>query len=200
MLVEDMNQVSEAKEMEPSNVNKPLCEQNLIESVSSEKLESGTFLSVSERYYEQKYCLEIPNICESVRQKVSFHSNRVCLISLAENHPLMSEDKEIVKVNFKISEKLDRLQNKVSGKSKRGAQKLRKDSILCYIECSDGTKCPVYSCIDGKLLEINDKLIVNPNLLKTKPDQDGYIALLLPILNIYQDLKDSMLTKEQYFR
>lgn len=103
-----MNQVSEAKEMEPSNVNKPLCEQNLIESVSSEKLESGTFLSVSERYYEQKYCLEIPNICESVRQKVSFHSNRVCLISLAENHPLMSEDKEIVKVNFKISEKLDR--------------------------------------------------------------------------------------------
>ncbi|KAK9702807.1 Glycine cleavage H-protein [Popillia japonica] len=181
------------------DLNKPLPQRNILESIADKINDKKIFLSVHERYYEHKYCVALPGISQDIHQKVGFHTNRVCLLSLAENHPIRKEDKNISRINFKVSETLDRLQNKVSGKSKRGAQKLHKSSIICYIECSDDTNYPVYSCVEGKLVEINDKLITNPNLLKAKPDSDGYIALLLPVLSMYEDLKSSMLTKEQYF-
>uniref|UniRef100_A0A8B9UTI4 Protein Simiate n=1 Tax=Anas zonorhyncha TaxID=75864 RepID=A0A8B9UTI4_9AVES len=47
------------------------------------------------------------------------HSNRICVITLAEAHPLLQNGKTIKSINYQISPNCSRLQNKVSGKSKR---------------------------------------------------------------------------------
>lgn len=170
---------------------------DILSSLSENELQKAQ-LSVSERYYEHKYCMEIGRDIKNVHQRVSFHSNRICLISLAENHPVIKDSKEVVRINCEVDEKIDRLKNAASGKGKRGAQKLSPDSVLCYVECSDGSNYPIYSCIKGKLVEINENLVADGNLLVQKPMAEGYIALLLPVLNCYEDIRCSMLTKEQY--
>lgn len=170
---------------------------SILESLDYVKT-NDTFLSVSERYYEHKYCTQVTPQIANVNQRISFHSNRICLISLADNHPIMKERKQIARVNCSINEKTDRLKNAASGKGKRGAQKLTPDSILCYIECEDKSVYPVYSCIKGKLVEMNENLIENPQLLVEKPTEEGFIALLLPFFSTFDALKESMLSREQY--
>ncbi|KAB0802890.1 hypothetical protein PPYR_05076 [Photinus pyralis] len=158
----------------------------------------NAFLPVSDRYYKHKYCIKFSTKEQNLDQRVSFHTNRICMISLAENHPVMKNNKKVAKINCTIDEKINRLLNSTSGKGKRGAQKLMENSILCYIECEDGDVYPVYSCVQGKLLEINENLISNPNLLVTNPVDKGYIALVLPMLNVYESMKNSMLDADEY--
>ncbi|RXN00596.1 Protein Simiate [Acipenser ruthenus] len=47
------------------------------------------------------------------------HSNRICIITLAESHPILQNGRQIKSINYQISANCSRLQNKVSGKSKR---------------------------------------------------------------------------------
>ncbi|KPP74070.1 protein FAM206A-like, partial [Scleropages formosus] len=50
------------------------------------------------------------------------HSNRcqeICVITLAETHPLLQKGKAIKSISYQISSACSRLENKVSGKSKR---------------------------------------------------------------------------------
>uniref|UniRef100_A0A8C0F9L4 Uncharacterized protein n=1 Tax=Bubo bubo TaxID=30461 RepID=A0A8C0F9L4_BUBBB len=43
---------------------------------------------------------------------------RICVITLAEAHPLLQSGKTIKSINYQISANCSRLQNKVSGKNK----------------------------------------------------------------------------------
>ncbi|XP_065156037.1 protein Abitram [Atheta coriaria] len=171
-------------------------EYKIIDSIDKKILDD--LISVSDRYYTHKYCTKIQGIDEALRQRISFHSNRLCMLSLADNHPAM--EKTITKVNFEISDKLNRLKNVVSGKGKKGAQKLEGKSIVCYVETNDGEKYPVYSCLKGKLLEINNFLIEKPDLIQTHPVSNGYIALLLPDLKYYAEAKECMLDEAEYLK
>ncbi|KAK5650346.1 hypothetical protein RI129_001375 [Pyrocoelia pectoralis] len=168
----------------------------IIDSINLHSL--NKFLSVSDRYYKHKYCVKFTSKEQNLDQRVSFHTNRICMISLGENHTVMKNNKKILKINCSIDNKINRLLNATSGKGKRGAQKLTENSVLCYIECEDGDIYPVYSCVQGKLLEINEHLISNPNLLITNPVSKGYIALILPTLNLYESIKNSMLDADEY--
>lgn len=170
---------------------------SILESLTPEQLENP-FISVSDRYYDHKYCLNINSELKDIHQRISFHTNRICLISLAEHHPIIKNNKRIVKIDCCVDGDTDRLKNAASGKGKRGAQKLTPESILCKLICEDGETYLVYSCIKGKLVEINENLMENPNLLVEKPFSEGFIALLLPVLKEYDELKASMLTKDEY--
>lgn len=154
------------------------------------------FQSVTQRYYTPRYCVDERGKGED--HLVLFHSNRICLITLAASHPILKEKKDIGKINFQVSANVDRLKNKVSGKGKHGAQFLHPNSPLCYIECLDGSTYTVRSCIQGKLVEINDALIENPKLLIEKPDAEGYVAIVLPGINNSNQQKQKLLTVEEY--
>lgn len=60
----------------------------------------------------------------------------------------------------------DRTANKVSGRSKKGGQKLKATSTLCVINCSDGSRHVVLSGVYGKLIEINERLTTEPQLVQ----------------------------------
>ncbi|KAM4688982.1 protein Abitram [Discoglossus pictus] len=126
------------------------------------------------------------------------HSNRICVITLAECHPLLQNGKTIKKINYQISANCSRLQNKVSGKSKRGAQFLTEFAPLCRITCSDDEEYTIYSCIRGRLLEVNENILQNPGLLKEKPSTEGYIAVVLPKFEESKTVTEGLLSLKEY--
>ncbi|XP_063778992.1 protein Abitram isoform X2 [Pseudophryne corroboree] len=126
------------------------------------------------------------------------HSNRICVITLAECHPVLKNGKAISSINYQISNNCSRLQNKVSGKSKRGAQFLTELSPLCRIICCDGEEYTIYSCIRGRLLEVNENILQNPQLLKDKPCTEGYIAVVLPKFEESKTVTEGLLSQTQY--
>lgn len=44
---------------------------------------------------------------------------RICIVTVASSHPLLAENKTVVKVDFQVGEETNRLDNKVSGKGKK---------------------------------------------------------------------------------
>lgn len=144
--------------------------------------------TVVERYYS-KYHFKPDGLAEDETHCILVHSNRICLITLAESHPIIMNKKKISTISFQITDKLDRKDNKVTGKGKKGAQFMAPNSILCYITCDDGTKYSVYGCVKGKLIEINQNLLENFQLLVDKPLGEGYIGIILPNLRDVEDMK-----------
>lgn len=67
-------------------------------------------------------------------------SFRICVITISPQHPAIKNGTEISDINFQVSAKVNRLDSKAVGKSKKGAQWLMPDSPLCEITCSDGEK------------------------------------------------------------
>lgn len=157
---------------------------------------NGYFPTVTDRYFTPYYKVNVQlpedDIC------IRIHSNRICMLSLAPSHIILQGDKDIKKINFKVSDKLDRSLNKVSGKGKHGAQPLQTNSNICSISCSDGQTYMIKCCMIGKLVEVNETLLENPRLLRNPPHKGGYLAIILPNLKLLENLKQSLLTHEQY--
>ncbi|KAI1243210.1 hypothetical protein IHE44_0000798 [Lamprotornis superbus] len=122
----------------------------------------------------------------------------ICVITLAEAHPLLQSGKTIKNINYQISANCSRLQNKVSGKSKRGAQFLTELAPLCRISSSDGEEYTIYSCIRGRLIEVNESILSNPALLQEKPSTEGYIAVVLPKFEESKSITQGLLTQKEY--
>ena len=110
----------------------------------------------------------ISTLMFSSDQVVLVHSNRICLVSLSPNHTVIKDQKKIKSLNFDVSKRLNRLDNKVKGKGKKGGQGVDERSILCHIECENGETYSVRSCVKGKLIGINQKIVQNPNLILDK--------------------------------
>jgi len=154
------------------------------------------YLTVTERYYTNLYRLDT----DRERQHdvlVLNHSNKICLITLAPSHPVLANKLEIKKVNFEVSKKVDRKTNKTSGKSKKGGQILEPTSVLAIVETEAGN-FPVPAVVPGKLICINQEIITDPSKLSTHPDSEGHIAIILPSRGLYEQAKQSLLSKEQY--
>ncbi|XP_062986278.1 protein Abitram [Elgaria multicarinata webbii] len=156
-----------------------------------------TVPGVTERYFTRWYKPDVKgNQYED--HCILQHSNRICVITIADAHPLLQKKKTIQSISYQISANCSRLQNKVSGKSKRGAQFLTELAPLCRILCSDGEEYTIYSCIRGRLIEVNEKILDNPSLLQEKPSTEGYIAVVLPKFEESKRITKGLLTRKEY--
>lgn len=155
------------------------------------------YQSVLERYYKPMYCLNIDGKPID-HQCVLFHSNKICLLTLAPSHPIIKHNITISRINFNVDGNVDRLKNKVSGKGKRGGQKLMPNTVLCEVQTADGNWYKIYSCIKGKLIEINETLIEGPIMLLAYPKTIGHIAVLLSDLSTVEMCKRDMIDQEEY--
>ncbi|XP_011883097.1 PREDICTED: protein Simiate [Vollenhovia emeryi] len=157
---------------------------------------SGYFPTITDRYFTPYYKVDVQSPGDDMC--VWIHSNRICMLSLAPSHVILQDDKGIEKVDFKVSDKLDRLLNKVSGKGKHGAQPLQTNSNVCTISCLDGQKYVIKCCMIGKLVEVNEALSEDPQLLREPPHKGGYLAIILPNIKLLDSLKRSLLTRDEY--
>ncbi|RLW13054.1 hypothetical protein DV515_00000062 [Chloebia gouldiae] len=156
---------------------------------------SGAFLGLQSQRQEQNLTTDYT---KTGRASGSWVEARICVITLAEAHPLLQSGKTIKNINYQISANCSRLQNKVSGKSKRGAQFLTELAPLCRISSSDGEEYTIYSCIRGRLIEVNENILSNPALLQEKPSTEGYIAVVLPKFEESKSITQGLLTQKEY--
>ncbi|XP_053695433.1 protein Abitram [Sabethes cyaneus] len=119
---------------------------------------------------------------------VLFHSNRICLIGLASNHEAFSRG--IKSISYEVG-KINRSQNQVSGKKKSGGMIVQADSTLALVTCNDGSVFKVRSCIQGKLVEVNQRLVENVGLLQM--EGYGYVAIVMPKPEQCEAIKQKLL-------
>ncbi|XP_016937631.3 protein Abitram [Drosophila suzukii] len=146
--------------------------------------------TVVDRFFTRYYYFK-----GEVPYQVLYHSNRICLICLAPDHPALNQG--ISSVNFDIGN-VDRSQNVVKGKGKKGGMILQAESTLALLTTESGETYKVPSCIRGKLVEVNTSLVEEPKLLEQLPEGAGYFAILLPKIENCDAIKASLLTQEQY--
>lgn len=153
--------------------------------------------SVVERYFTRWYKANMKEqACED--HCIMQHSNRLCVLTLAETHPILHGGRTIKNINYQISNGCSRLDNRVAGKSKRGGQFLTEFAPVCRITCTDETEYTVYSCIRGHLLEVNQVILEKPSLLLQKPSTDGYIALILPKQEESKAITKNLLSRDDF--
>ncbi|KJH40008.1 hypothetical protein DICVIV_14079, partial [Dictyocaulus viviparus] len=87
---------------------------------------------------------------------------------------------EVVEVDFGNKKKtgLPRNSHVVVGKGKKGGLHLQEETRICTIHCADGKKLVIRAGIRGVLVEVNERLISNPDLIRTAPENQGYIAVI----------------------
>ncbi|GMR41874.1 hypothetical protein PMAYCL1PPCAC_12069 [Pristionchus mayeri] len=96
---------------------------------------------------------------------------------------LVSSEKfecEVVEVSFGGSKKLgsDRTEQTRSEGGKKGALRLQADTRLCTLKLADGSERVVRSGVRGFLAEVNNTLRESPDLVRTAPENQGYLAIL----------------------
>ena len=148
--------------------------------MAAETAAEALYPSVVDRYY-QRYTwssrLKFKRLSGPVR--ILRHSNRILVSCLHPDHPIRNE--VIESVSFKISDKVNHANNKVSGKRKKGGQHLQETAPLLSVKVK-GQEDPILlqTGIKGKLIEINQSIVDNPQLLLDESEGRGYIALILP--------------------
>lgn len=150
--------------------------------------------SVVDRFFTRYYYIKKSGSDKSPYQ-VLFHSNRICLISLAPEHPAYSNG--IASLNFDIGQ-TDRAKNTVKGKGKKGGMVLQHDSTLALLTTKSGEVYKIPSCVRSKLVEVNTTYSENPESLLTAEEGANYIAIVLPKPEHCEDIKASLMTQEQY--
>ncbi|XP_008226536.1 PREDICTED: protein Simiate [Prunus mume] len=129
-------------------------------------------------------------------QYIYRHANGLCVIGLAPTHVAFKDEGGITAIDFNVG-KSDRSGIKVTGKRKKNAQHLESNSALCKV-CSKDATYIVRCCVKGSLLEVNDRLIKQPELLNSAADREGYIAIIMPKPADWLKIKDSLLGLEEY--
>mmetsp|Transcript_46708 Transcript_46708/g.61795 ORF Transcript_46708/g.61795 Transcript_46708/m.61795 type:complete len:96 (+) Transcript_46708:347-634(+) len=71
----------------------------------------------------------------------------------------------------------------ISGKNKKGAASLGRETVLCEVVMESGQVFKVRSFIkNAKLIEFNGRLKDNVDILASRPEQEGYLAIvMLPV-------------------
>lgn len=159
---------------------------SIIESFTGDK-----HPSVVERFFTKYYYCRDDDVSEM--HTILFHSNRICLIGLDQKH--CAVQKGIQSINFDIGN-CDRSKNQMSGKGKRGAMNLQPLSTLAIVTCNDGSTYKIISTITGKLIEVNERLISNPQLLGR--DGVGYVAVVLPKIDKCAEILSQLLVENDY--
>jgi len=152
-------------------------------------------LSMQDKNYSTFYTLDDDGKDQIVLQ----HPNKLYIVGISPNHPICKGEATVLSVNFNVAEK-NRLDNKLKGKKKKGAQKVEIKDFLCEVMMSDGTQFFIDACVKGSLLEVNENLLHKPNLLKEKCCTDGYVAIIQPNKNDSIECNNHLIESKEYHR
>jgi len=132
------------------------------------------FPSVRERYFT--------TYTTGNHQCVHVHSNGLLVLGVSPDHPSMQPPNRVTAVKFRSHDGKNLLNTAVSGKKKAGAVFLSERDMVCTIDISDGSEITMYACVRGSVIEINERLLAQPELLSDSPQSDGYLCVMLPKL------------------
>ncbi|CAD5208286.1 unnamed protein product [Bursaphelenchus xylophilus] len=109
------------------------------------------------------------------------HPSGVIVMQLAASHPALTSG--IAEVDFDCSKNKkahDKSKQTVVGKGKKGGLRLQPETKLCIITAKDGTQHTIRAGIRALLIEVNAKLIDQPDLIEKSRQKRGYLAIIIP--------------------
>ncbi|GMJ02739.1 hypothetical protein like AT1G75980 [Hibiscus trionum] len=129
-------------------------------------------------------------------QYIYRHPNGLCVVGLASTHSAFKDKVGVSAVDFNVG-KSDRSGMKVTGKRKKNAQHFESNTALCKV-CTNDASYIIRCCVKGSLLEVNERLIKQPELLNSSADREGYIAIIMPKPADWHKVKASLLSLEEF--
>ena len=139
------------------------------EKKEKDQVETTSFISrmgnVIDRYYTRLYANVIMGN-DNEDHYIHLHSNKLALVGLSDRHEILVKKLKIVKVEFNLNRNgKSLLENKVSGKKKKGATWLSPTDPICHLTCENEKVFTIRCCIGANLLELNEKLLKQPELI-----------------------------------
>lgn len=163
----------------------------LLHMESAKRVKYPSFI---ERYFTKYYRTNVHN--ESKNDLlVLVHSNRICVLTLSEHHPIIANNLTVERV-----EPLTSINQSMSGKSKRGADYVQPNKLLYRIVCSENQQFIICAGIKGRLVEMNEQIVENPSLIQTKPQGEGFLAVFIPSLRDGELNIQSLMSEDEYQR
>ena len=98
---------------------------------------------------------------------------RLFLLFLSPKHSIIRDNLEISSVQYLTQDA------KISGKRKRGAEKVQPGSLIMAI-FTPNRRFDIPACIAAQFLEMNEGLVRNPQLVK---DSEGFLGIFLVALD-----------------
>lgn len=137
--------------------------------------------SMEQRYFVRRYKFDArkdmqEDLC------ILEHTNRVCVLTLANSHPVVSQAKKISSVDFLVDVK----------------STVDETCGLCHIRCDDDSVYTIQATVRAKLLELNEFLLSSPQLVVDKPDTEGFLAMLLPRKPDHRTEMQRLSTADEY--
>eukprot|EP00771_Trimastix_marina_P003700 gnl/Trimastix_PCT/504.p1 GENE.gnl/Trimastix_PCT/504~~gnl/Trimastix_PCT/504.p1 ORF type:complete len:235 (-),score=54.95 gnl/Trimastix_PCT/504:576-1181(-) len=130
-------------------------------------------------------------------QYVNHHTNGLAVVGLCPCHPAL-HDLPITKIEFSIRNR-NLKGNRVHGRKKKGGHQVYPETILCFLYTASGARYRIFAGAWAHLLELNPRVLADPNLLAREPLTDGYLAILNPRSKSIRDRAGKLLlTGEQY--
>lgn len=168
-----------------------ICDEVVPSIADSHQFDADQYPSVVERFFHKNYYCK-PDASDEMHT-VLHHSNRICLVGLAATHAAVR--KGIASISFDVGN-VDRSKNHVKGKNKKGAMNMVATSCVAIVKCTDGSEYKIVSAVQGKLVEVNERLLARPEDIGK--DGVGYVAIILPKIEKFTEIIGQLLTEEQY--
>merc|ERR1711935_349876 len=105
------------------------------------------------------------------------HTNKLVMVGLSHRHHLIANQFKIAKIEYPGIKNTD-MTKVVKGKKKKGGVITGLKTLICNITCENGQVFEVKSIIHGSLIEVNERIIHDPEILLKYPESDGYICIL----------------------
>lgn len=149
--------------------------------------------SLVDRYYTRYYLKKKSANGDNEDQLLLCHTNRLGLIMLAKSH--IAFKKGIESINYNIGN-VDRSQNQVKGKHKKGGMHLHANTTIAVVKCADASEYKILSCVNSKLLEVNERLKDDLSMLSI--EGVGYVAVVNIKSENVTKLKESLTPEADY--
>lgn len=171
---------------------------NMLESGAESRI--GTYKSYIDRYFTKYYKTNVRY--PSNDHLVLMHSNKIAVCALAPSHPVLDTSRyTVTRVEY-----VQGVSDEMSGRHKHNASLVNVNQPLCRLHATAVTDVDadqvfvVYSCLNAKLIEVNERLVQQPGLVQSKPTTDGFIAILMPKLDSLKEQLNDLITHDQYLK
>ena len=145
--------------------------------------------SYVERTFWQLYC---PDNLNSNDRYVFLHPNDIAIVGLAETHPIFESDQVEVKFFNHALQNKEISNVDTSGKSKKGGIKCSVGDLVCIVTDlrAPSKEYKILTPIAGLLIEINERLIKQPELLLSHPHTLGYLGIFQAAKRMKMNVSD----------
>jgi glycine cleavage system H lipoate-binding protein len=123
--------------------------------------------------------LDSPSRKYEIKQVVHKHRNDICIVTVGEHIPSsVTSIKFVAREAPSCSAAQKRKRQAKMLKGKNVEHSVSPDTLLAEIHLESGEVLPLYACVFGTIIEVNQNL--TPEILADDPLLDGFLAIILP--------------------